>query len=570
MNPRRKSALTVAALAIWFLAAGLFHYNHTDLAGDAAEYVNNPLRLLDGELPYRDFWLLHPPGEVLLPAAIYALGFGVNALLLVNVWICVGVGLAAYQVARLVSGSDTTGALAGILVFFSGEPVHYSGYTYLHAYLLCLLVAAGFLVVYLKSHRRLPLFVSGVAMGLALCFRFYLAGAAAAAIFGTVALEARSRRCGLKETVRLLAAWTAGALIVPAVVSACLPDIWPAMFHAVVWDSVSHATVVRPVYGYNIALFWPELRGTLFRFVQQPTMWTLYFATTAASSYVEILVMHLLPGFVGLLWFLDRKRRGLAKDPVDWSMLFFLVWGGLTFARGFSRGGSMHALSQSVTPLYFALVLLLRPTLERWWKTRAFGSALAAGCAILMLVGTGQRAAVTTVQKYAAMRHKVSTITAPYGTLELDDDEHGAELQSLLATVIDNTAEGDYLFVTPFDAPPIYALTRRRNPTPYDSVSDLIYRPAESKQRAVCQALLAKETRLVIHQPQWCYSGHPTLKCFEDACPLINACIHEHFEPVQNIGRFVIYRSKIHSGEVFTTPGKVQSAGSKVASLRLI
>ncbi|GEM_PF-6946696 len=49
--------LTVALFMI-FLLLPLITYNHTTAGGDIAEYLNNPLRVINGELPYQDFWLL--------------------------------------------------------------------------------------------------------------------------------------------------------------------------------------------------------------------------------------------------------------------------------------------------------------------------------------------------------------------------------------------------------------------------------------------------------------------------------------------------------------------------------
>src|SRR5262249_40635220 len=134
-------ALVVGALTVWMGIVGLIGYNRANLGDDLAEFVNNPVRVLHGDAPYRDFWLLHPPGEVYLPAVVYRLGFGVNAVLLLNVFISVLVGLAAFWLGRMISGSDIEGTLAAVLVFFAGIPAEYVGYTYLHLYFLSLLAA---------------------------------------------------------------------------------------------------------------------------------------------------------------------------------------------------------------------------------------------------------------------------------------------------------------------------------------------------------------------------------------------------------------------------------------------
>src|SRR6266404_5933261 len=200
MRPACKTALVVGVLTVWMSAVGLAGYNRANLGDDLAEFVNNPVRVLHGEMPYRDFWLLHPPGEVFVPAAVYQLGFGVNAVLLLDVCISVLVGLAAFWLGRMLSGSDVEATLAAVLVFFAGVPAEYMGYSYLHMYFLLLLVAAGLLAQYLQNHRRASLFFAGAAVGFAFLFRSYVTGAGAAAMSAIVVLEARQRDCPWRAT----------------------------------------------------------------------------------------------------------------------------------------------------------------------------------------------------------------------------------------------------------------------------------------------------------------------------------------------------------------------------------
>jgi len=200
-----KTSLIVVVLAAWFSIAGFVGYDRCELDDDLGEYVNNPVRVLCGEKPYRDFWLLHPPGEVYLPAAVYRLGFNVNAVLLVNAGISVLVGLVAFLVGRSVSGSDLEGLLAALLVFFAGVPAEYVGYVYLHVYLLFLLGTAGLLAAYFRTRRLLSLFFAGMLVGCAFFFRTYLTGAAALALLATVLLESRSRNCTWRESAGVLA-----------------------------------------------------------------------------------------------------------------------------------------------------------------------------------------------------------------------------------------------------------------------------------------------------------------------------------------------------------------------------
>jgi hypothetical protein len=531
--------LTALVLTAWFFAVGISHSRWVPLVGDLAEYVNNPVRLLNGELPYRDFWLLHPPGEVLLPGAIYALGFGVNIMLLVTLAINVLVGLAAYFVVRRLARSNGEAVLGGVVVFFAGVPYDYGGFVCLQAYFLCLLGAAGFLIRHLQWHDRRSLFCAGLAVGLGAVFKFYLAGAAAAALCAAVWMEMRRRGCGLKESARLMGIYIAGALVAPIATTACFADLWPNLWYAIGVDSVSHATVLRPVYGHKLAEFWADAVPFLRDLRHDPFGWTPD-GVTRLSRLVEMATVHVVPFLAGGLYWYSRRKGIVPRDLSHEGLLFFLLWGGLTFIRGFVRGGNTTALIQSATPLYLVLILLLRPLLKCARASRTVGASLAAASAVAALIGLGQWAVVLTVNEGLAFGRPGHRVVAPYGTLVFADPNQAAEIQSLIGAVVENTAEGDYVFVTPWNAPPLYALTRRRNPTYYDSLIDLTHRPSELKQRKVCEALLAHETRLVVHRPGWATGSNS----FERACPLMDECLRENFEPFRQAGPFSVWRRK--------------------------
>jgi putative effector of murein hydrolase LrgA (UPF0299 family) len=543
MFPARKTLFVASVLTAWFASAAFLAYNRTELADDLAEYVNNPVRLLDGERPYRDFWLLHPPGEVYLPAAVYRLGLGVNAVLLMSAAISVLTGLAAFWVGRMSSGGEVDGALAALLVFFAGVPVESVGCVYLHAYLLCLLVAAGLLAGYLESHRPRRLFWAGLALGCGLCFKVYLTGAAVAAVLVIVALESRHRKSAWRETGGLLVTCGMGVLIVPAVVSVLLADVWPQMCHALLIDAVSHAVTRRLHYGFFVADAWDEFTRAAVGFWSAPAE---NFARLDApgSDLVKTATMHGVPFLAIFLWGLRRRNGAAVAAATEWMIFFFLLWGGLTFVRPLLRGGHPHQLSQATTPLYLALVLLFRPIAAGWRAKRSLMAGLAY-CALLGTVaGLGQRAIFMPLQRVAAACRKESyTVVAPYGTLVAADRSRAGELQELIAAVLEHTTAEDHIFVVPWNAPALYALTRRRNSTYYDSTIDLFYRPAPDRERQVCQDLLANDTRLVIGRadlpgPGWDRMDRPS------QLTIIDGCISEHFEQMCEIGRFRVYQRR--------------------------
>src|SRR5262249_32475052 len=144
-------------------------------------------------------------------------------------------------------------------------------------------------------------------------------------------------------------------------------------------------------------------------------------------------------------------------------------------------------------------------------------------------VGIGQASISATLTQLEAQRRSTHTIRAPYGTVAFKSRMQADELRGLLAVVLENTVEQDHIFVIPWQAPALYALTRRHNPTYYDSTIDLFYRPDEEKQRQVCARLLQKNTRLVIGRADMPGPGWDEVQWLS-ALPLVNEFIEDHFE----------------------------------------
>jgi len=101
--------------------------------------------------------------------------------------------------------------------------------------------------------------------------------------------------------------------------------------------------------------------------------------------------------------------------------------------------------------------------------------------------------------------------------------------------------KNDYIFVTPWDAPPIYALTERRNPTYYDSLNDLIIRKDEDKQKRIISDIIKHKTKLIIHNGDWGYDNKPEQQ-FKVACNLLQNFIDSQCEPVAHFGFYTIYK----------------------------
>jgi hypothetical protein len=275
---------------------------------------------------------------------------------------------------------------------------------------------------------------------------------------------------------------------------------------------------------------------------------TLMIASTSLEAVLgRTLILVVFAG--SLLWL--RISPGARKLPAGTraGVLAFLVWGGLVFIRGYTRG-PLSRLSHATTPWFFVLVFL-------WSQFRALSrtsgtplSRAAAGGLLLVILGFGQHWIAVSLRQVGSALDSGEAVVSPYGTLFVSDEEDALAAKALVRIVLAESSADDYLFVTPKQAPPLYALTRRRNPTRFDSLVDLVYRPSDDKQREICLDLADKRPALVVHTPQWGFGRDPALQ-FENSCPLLNACIAASFEPFEQVGRFQVLRRRPDGSDDF-------------------
>jgi hypothetical protein len=69
----RPAAAVLALVALAYIVLGL----NRGLSIDEAIPVVAAMRILDGDRPYRDFWVIYPPGQLYLLAALFRI-FGAS------------------------------------------------------------------------------------------------------------------------------------------------------------------------------------------------------------------------------------------------------------------------------------------------------------------------------------------------------------------------------------------------------------------------------------------------------------------------------------------------------------
>ncbi|MCD6572827.1 MAG: hypothetical protein J7K95_01865 [Thermoplasmata archaeon] len=259
------------------------------------------------------------------------------------------------------------------------------------------------------------------------------------------------------------------------------------------------------------------------------------------ANFITVTLSHLLPFLlVGIsIWYLVGKKLEKSDKVV---LLFFLLWGMFTFPKALGRSDMSH-LAHSITPLFFLLIFLLRKSIEKIEENKtSLGKFITYGFVVitfLLLVSVP----LFLVQTGFALVRPHYEVSTKYGTLLFQNESEAIDVNNVISFINKNTDEGDYIFVTPWFAPPFYALTNRRNPTYYDSLIDLVARPSDEKQIRVCNDLLKKDTKLIIHFTDWGFDNKEERQ-FLNTCPILQRCIEDNFELVERHGRYWIYTKK--------------------------
>lgn len=516
-----------------FLLLPLATYNRTTAGGDMAEYINNPLRVINGELPYRDFWLLFPPGEVFLPALIYRVfGLNINILLISCVVLSAFAGLFSFLLGRAIFKDNFFATIVAILVFFNGTTGRY---------FLLLLISALLFMKYFKNNGAMELFLTGIFIGLAFLFKLYVVGAAFLAFFLTIFIQSKFDAKPFSHSVKHVAILCVGVLLVLGIASLALMDIWQCMVKEIVIESVSHGTSM------NLPYFIDSIRYLKLVLIYLKRVWEIggFFYMVQfflhLAKFINVTLSYLLPFLlVGIsIWYLVGKKLEKSAKVI---VLFFLLWGMFTFPKALGRSDIYH-LAPSITPLFFLLIFLLQKSIEKVGESETYVGKFITYGSIVITFSLLVPVLLFPVQTVFVLMKPHYEVSTEYGTLLFESESEAIAVNNVISFINKNTDEGDYIFVTPWFAPPFYALTNRKNPTYYDSMIDLIARPSDEKQKRVCNDILNKDTKLIIHYAYWGFDSKPGLQ-FLNTCPILQRCIEDNFELVEKYGHYWIYVPK--------------------------
>lgn len=502
------------------------------LRGDASRSINDSIRFFHGELPYRDFWYFFPPGELILSRTIYTI-FGLNVTYptFLSLVIATLVGLVSYLLSRLVYKVNSWAIITSVIIFFNGISILQGNFTF-QTHFLLLLIAAIFIFRYREKYSLLNIFFAGLFVGLSVIFRIYESGAAVLAFLITIYLIERKQgkkfRHFLKSFTFFIATILTVLIIIFYLERGWITRVWPLMLRETLIGGISQAFSINLPYFSDSERFFRRI----FIDIYQKNTTSIIF-NLAMFSYISFL--YLLPFLivVGCIYYLFKLKVSKI-DKLNVSL--FLFWGIFTFPKVLSRADVAH-LSYALNPMLFLPIFFVVKSL----KTDIFIRKVKVlfTCIILVLFFPAIFLTSQTVYNFLSPKYYV---TAKYGSLSLTDKSEVNDLNQVIDFIEKSSNEEEYLFVTPWFAPPLNALTGRRIPTFYDSLS-LVNEPSIKKQSEICEELLSYKTKIIIHNPNWGIDDRPD-RTFQATNPYLEDCIGQNFFLREKYGKYWVYNSK--------------------------
>ncbi len=417
----------VAAAVLWWLAARRFF-----LTLDEGIYLAGAERILHGQVPYRDFFVITGPGSFWIHAALLKL-LGptlAHARLALVMDLAFLTGAVYWLTTRLARRSFALG-VAFFFFAFETRPLFrlYSNHRWdsgAFAILAVVLVFWG-----TEDPRASSFFAAGLAAAAAAWITpSMLALVVVMGIWLAINKELRSKLLPYTLGLGLCSIAAGGVLFFQG-------GLVP-MFHDLAWTSTHYPSANRVLYGYGAI---PS--GGLAALLAGASLSQSLARTTGLLS---VLLPPLLPLAVYFAW-LVRRWRGSDFDQREKLATLLLMASFAMVISTYPRWSADQLLF--IAPIFYVLAAYL---LDRFLKPKALRTA-----AFACLLGLGVSALAYSVLQVRSE----PTLETRVGRLRAVPAD-----QALVEFVSRRIQPGDSLFVYPY-LPIVYFLTGARNPTRY-------------------------------------------------------------------------------------------------------
>ncbi len=435
------------AMAFIGMLCVLPYFSYSSLGNDEGVTFQGAMRILRGELPYRDFFSFYTPGTFYIHAALFRLfGTTMQAARILLVAYAASFSAITYLLARRMA-SRPSSVLAAVLLAIAGLPSRFQN---LHSWdsTAFAVLALYCAVLYLQWNRWVWSFAAGMLAGITLMMD---QSRGAGLILGFVLAVVVLRPAKGSDWSRNLV-WPAlfGVALAP-----CTTVIFFWLHHALVpmlqgwlWPLFHYTAAAKLSYGF---VFWaPSIREGWSSFsLAQRIFLCIAYSATLAISILPPLVAGLAVAVYRKILLREMERRPLFDFVI---LIGAVALGSFLSALATSRPDFVRMVY--LAPLCFcALPLLLDerlaslPTLSRVQPVLGVYLLVAFAAYGLIMTSVGLSAK--------------SIITTPRGVVRSDRPDE------VLPYVLEHVPAGQQMLIYP--AAPTYSfLSGTRSPIPYD------------------------------------------------------------------------------------------------------
>jgi hypothetical protein len=455
MGPIAIAMLVVFTFLICYFRSFIFPNVPIVLWGDQLGFFYDGGRIVDGQLPYRDYFQIVSPGTDLTYAFLIKC-FGLRAWIpnLVMVFLASTMTWLMILIARrLMAGAISllpALVFVGFILYGSLDPTHHWFST---------IVVMGAMLVLLDDTSLPRVAAAGALCGLAACFTQTKGATAVAGFIGYLVWTTRPDRNQVKERLRkclLLCGAAAGVFF-----AANAYFIAAAGFKR--W---LYCMIVYPL------LYYPAPTVNHWRVVLYDFQWH-----GGTGKWISYPFVYVAVPLVYVVFFLTMRRK-LKKEPsVPWDQLLLVALTGLGMLLAGASAPSMKRLCTVSAP---AMILLA-------WLVNRIGKDKTRVCATVIL-GTAAVAFAIETAIHAQLRWS-GCLNLPAGRMAFPDPILYEEYSWVLA----HSSPGQFFY----GMPPLYTPFHLRNPAATDVVESTEYTRPE-QVAAVIQALDSHAVPLLI------------------------------------------------------------------------
>jgi len=520
------------------IALGMLHVCRPVNPFDEAILLVGGERVLHGDVPFRDFYALYPPGQYYVVAGLLgAFGRSVLTLRIYCIVVRALIALLVFLVSRrLVSRRLAIAGWGASILWLSQYKIYgYPVFPGLALALLGLVLLASY-VEQARSKAKVPalrLWGAGAAMGVAALFRHDLAAYAVIASLPWVAAlvipqpgAAAGTGAGQSPSTKTAPVWAYPAGMA---VMFCVPVAW--LLAVVPVRELVFELFSYPAKSYPLVrgLPYPRLLpyGLFGKVLSDPR---LFLANLDSLPYFAPLGFYAL----GLLWWMNRIRargRAVLFESQSLTLLTLVIFGSLAFNLARVRCDPIHTVAMLVLSYPVAVSLLS----EAWKSGRRWRVPAAAALGVVTLLTLPAPAAFLG----AALASVAGGSAYPGGRHCRDAGADRENVASYLRSVVPpggrifvGCSRHDILFA---NEPILYFLSDRLPGTRYHLLDPGVATTLPV-QRDIVEGLIANGVDYVVLSTAFAKVREPNLSAVSSGVTVLDEFLLSHYELDRRFG----------------------------------